>query len=59
MQMTARDLKDAGVPRYLIEHEARKWPWRKWNSQWRELDQVLLRRITVDTHVEKTNGLAS
>jgi uncharacterized protein YjiS (DUF1127 family) len=45
MQMSARDLKDAGVPRDLVEHEARKWPWQKWNSQWQELDEVLLRRI--------------
>ena len=43
MQMSARDLKDAGVPRDLVEHEARKWPWQKWNSQWQELDEVLLR----------------
>ena len=46
MQMSARDLKDAGVPRDLVEHEARKWPWQKWNSQWRGLDEVLLRRIS-------------
>ena len=45
MQMSARDLKDAGVPRDLVEHEARKWPWQKWNSQWQELDEVLLRKI--------------
>jgi uncharacterized protein YjiS (DUF1127 family) len=45
MQMSARDLKDARVPRDLVEHEARKWPWQKWNSQWQELDEVLLRRI--------------
>ena len=45
MQMPARDLKDAGVPRDLVEHEARKWPWQKWNSQWQELDEILLRRI--------------
>src|SRR5215471_12495705 len=37
MQMSAGDLKDARVPRDLVEHEARKWPWQKWNSQWREL----------------------
>jgi uncharacterized protein YjiS (DUF1127 family) len=46
MQMSARDLKDAGVPRDLVEHEARKWPWQKWNSQWHGLDDVLLRRIS-------------
>ena len=46
MQMSARDLKDAGVPRDLVEHEARKWPWQKWNSQWQGLDEVLLRRIS-------------
>jgi uncharacterized protein YjiS (DUF1127 family) len=45
MQMSARDLKDAGVPRDLVEHEVRKWPWQKWNSQWQELDEVLLRKI--------------
>jgi uncharacterized protein YjiS (DUF1127 family) len=45
MQMSAPDLKDAGIPRDLVEHEARKWPWQKWNSQWEELDEVLLRRI--------------
>jgi uncharacterized protein YjiS (DUF1127 family) len=45
MQMSARDLKDAGVPRDLVEHEARKWPWQKWNPQWHELDEALLRTI--------------
>ena len=45
MQMSARDLKDARVPRDLVEHEARKWPWQKWNSQWQELHEVLLRSI--------------
>ena len=45
MQMSARDLRDAGLPRDLVEHEARKWPWQEWNSQWQELDEVLLRRI--------------
>jgi uncharacterized protein YjiS (DUF1127 family) len=45
MQMSARDLKDAGVPRDLVEYEARKWPWQKWNSQWQGLDEVLLRKI--------------
>ena len=45
MQMSARDLKDAGVPRDLVEHEARKWPWQSWNSQWQGLDEVLLRKI--------------
>jgi len=38
-------LKDAGIPRDLVEHEARKWPWQKWNSQWQELDEALLRKI--------------
>ena len=45
MRMSARDLKDARVPRDLVEHEARKWPWQKWNSQWPELDEVFLRKI--------------
>jgi len=45
VQMSTRDLRDAGVPRDLVEHEARKWPWQKWNSQWHGLDEVLLRRI--------------
>ena len=45
MQMSARHLKDARVPHDLVDHEARKWPWQKWNSQWQELDEVLLRRI--------------
>ena len=45
MQMSARDLKDARVPRDLVEHEARKWPWQQWNSQWQELDEILLRKI--------------
>jgi uncharacterized protein YjiS (DUF1127 family) len=45
MQMSARDLKDAGVPRDLGEHEARKWPWQKWNSQWQGLDEVPLLKI--------------
>ena len=45
MQMSARDSKDADVPRDLVEHEARKWPWQKWNSQWQGLDEVLLRKI--------------
>jgi uncharacterized protein YjiS (DUF1127 family) len=45
MQMSARDLKDARVPRDLVEHEVRKWPWQKWNSRWQELDEVLLRSI--------------
>ena len=45
MQMSARHLKDARVPRDLVEHEARKWPWQKWNPQWQELDEVLLRSI--------------
>jgi uncharacterized protein YjiS (DUF1127 family) len=44
-QMSARDLKDAGVPRDLVEHEASKWPWQRWNSQWRELDEILLRSL--------------
>ena len=45
MQMSGRDLKDAGVPRDLVEHEARKCPWQQWNSQWQELDEILLRKI--------------
>jgi hypothetical protein len=46
MQFSARDLKDAGIPRDLVEHEACKWPWQKWNSQWEGLDEVLLCRIS-------------
>ena len=45
MQMSARDLKDAGLSRDLVEHEVRKWPWQQWNPQWQELDEVLLRKI--------------
>jgi uncharacterized protein YjiS (DUF1127 family) len=44
-QISARDLTDAGIPRDLVGHEARKWPWQSWNSQWQELDEVLLRKI--------------
>jgi uncharacterized protein YjiS (DUF1127 family) len=46
MQLSARDLKDAGIPRDLVEHEACKWPWQSWNSQWQGLDEVLIRRIS-------------
>ena len=45
IQMSARDLRDANVPRDLVGHEARKWPWQSWNSQWQELDEVSLRKI--------------
>ena len=54
MQMSARDLKDARVPRDLVEHEARKRPWQKWNSQWQELDRSCFAGSRADTHVETT-----
>ena len=41
--MSKRDLKDARVALDLAAYEARKWPWQKWNPQWSELDEVLLR----------------
>ena len=54
MQMSARDLRDAGLPRDLVEHEARKWPWQEWNSQWQELDRSCFAGSRADTHVETT-----
>ena len=39
---SARDCRDAGIARDLAAYEARRWPWQKWNPQWREFDEMLL-----------------
>ena len=39
-QMSARDFADLGVPPSLAAQEARRWPWRGWDSQWREIEKA-------------------
>jgi uncharacterized protein YjiS (DUF1127 family) len=37
-------LKDTGVPRDLIAHEARKWPWQAWHPQLRAFEEAARRQ---------------
>jgi uncharacterized protein YjiS (DUF1127 family) len=39
------ELRDIGVPRDLVMHEARKWPWQRWHPQLQGFDEAILRRI--------------
>lgn len=43
--MSAGDLKDACLPSDLVAFEVRKWPWQKWHPQWKEMDEMLLRKL--------------
>jgi hypothetical protein len=38
------DLKDIGVAREMVAHEARKWPWQPWHPQLHGLEEEAQRR---------------
>lgn len=38
------DLRDTGVPRDLVAHEARKWPWQAWHPQLQAFEEEARRR---------------
>jgi uncharacterized protein YjiS (DUF1127 family) len=42
--MCENDLKDTGVARDLVAHEARKWPWQAWHPQLRAFEEAARRR---------------
>jgi uncharacterized protein YjiS (DUF1127 family) len=39
------DLRDTGVPRDLVAHEAKKWPWQAFHPQLQTLEEAAQRRI--------------
>jgi len=43
--LTDRELLDAGVPRDLVRHEARKWPWQRWHPRLQSFDDAIWGRI--------------
>jgi hypothetical protein len=50
--MSDRDLKDTGVPRDLVAHEARKWPWQSWHPQLHAFEEAAQRRTLGQHEVE-------
>jgi uncharacterized protein YjiS (DUF1127 family) len=38
------DLRDTGVSRDLVAHEARKWPWQAWHPQLQAFEDAARRR---------------
>ena len=42
--LSDRDLRDTGVTRDLVAHEAAKWPWQAWHPQLRAFDEAARRR---------------
>jgi uncharacterized protein YjiS (DUF1127 family) len=42
--LSDRDLRDTGVTRDLVAHEAGKWPWQAWHPQLRAFDEAARRR---------------
>jgi uncharacterized protein YjiS (DUF1127 family) len=44
VMLSMRDLRDTGVARELVEHEARKWPWQSWHPQLSALEEAARRR---------------
>jgi hypothetical protein len=43
--LSDRDMKDLRLSHDLATHELRKWPWQKFHPRWREMDDVLRRRL--------------
>jgi uncharacterized protein YjiS (DUF1127 family) len=43
------DLRDTGVSRDLVAHEARKWPWQDWHPQLRGFEEAARRRTSDQT----------
>ena len=42
--LSDRDLRDTGVTRDLVTHEAGKWPWQAWHPQLRAFEEAARRR---------------
>jgi uncharacterized protein YjiS (DUF1127 family) len=43
--MSDGDLRDIRVPRDLVAHEARKWPWQAWHPQLQAFEEVARRTL--------------
>jgi uncharacterized protein YjiS (DUF1127 family) len=43
--MSEADLRDTGVPRDLVAHEACKWPWQAWHPQLQAFEEVARRAL--------------
>ena len=42
--LSDRDLRDTGVTRDLVAHEASKWPWQAWHPQLQAFEEEARRR---------------
>ncbi|MGC2412050.1 MAG: hypothetical protein WA459_05055 [Stellaceae bacterium] len=42
--MLESELRDTGVSRDLVVHEARKWPWQAWHPQLQAFEDAARRR---------------
>ena len=42
--LSDRDLRDTGVTRDLVAHEAGKWPWQAWHPQLRAFEEAARHR---------------